>query len=139
MGRSVLCDQERWIELAEAGQYRADLLARRLGLSPRQLRRLLRKLFNQSAQRWLNRLRLIRAESLLREHSAASVATLLGYKRASHFSREFKRFHGHSPRATRAAARLDTVDSGKPSHKPIHSKTARDKMCPPEISFVRNR
>jgi AraC-like DNA-binding protein len=91
-------DIEHWLKWAQESGYDAELLAKRVGVSRWQLQRYTRATFGNSPQRWLNERRLIAAVSLLKElRSVKIVAAELGFKQVSHFSREFKRFHGASP------------------------------------------
>ena len=88
-------DIEHWLKWAQESGYDAELLAKRVGVSRWQLQRYTRATFGNSPQRWLNERRLIAAVSLLKElRSVKIVAAELGFKQVSHFSREFKRFHG---------------------------------------------
>ena len=51
---------------------------------------------------WMNRLRQVRGLALLNQGmSVKETAYELGYRQTSHFSREFKRFHGVPPSSFR--------------------------------------
>jgi AraC-like DNA-binding protein len=90
---------EQWHKLAGEAAYNANVLARKLAVSPRQLRRYTRDCFGRSPQDWLDEQRLIRAGQLLKKvRIVKTVAYGLGFKQVSHFSREFKFQYGISPR-----------------------------------------
>jgi AraC-like DNA-binding protein len=85
--------------MAQQSAYSASLLSRTIKISGRQLQRYTQEIFKQSPQAWLNGERLaLAATLLLKERSAKIVAFQLGFKQASHFSREFKHYHGISPK-----------------------------------------
>jgi AraC-like DNA-binding protein len=87
-----------WEELAEAANYRAKYLAACRGISLRKLERDFLAQTGKSPQQWLNDLRLRKAPGLIAHGlSMKEVAFRLGFKQLSHFSREFKRFHGVPP------------------------------------------
>lgn len=86
------------LAMARQSGYRARALSQALKISPRQLRRYTRDYFGCSPQAWLDQQRLHLAGDLLKEHRCIkSVAFQLGFKRASHFSREFKSHYGVCP------------------------------------------
>jgi AraC-like DNA-binding protein len=90
----------RWQELAEKSSYSAKHLCQELNISRRQLERYTHEVFGMGPQRWLHNQRLIAASELLkRENSVKCVSFLLGFRWPSHFSREFKLYHGRSPKA----------------------------------------
>jgi AraC-like DNA-binding protein len=98
MERVNIRDREQWAVWAEQAKYRSARLAQLLGVSGRQLHRYTRKLFGCSPQAWLNERRLALAPGLLRHYrSVKMVSYELGFKRVSHFSREFKLRHGMAP------------------------------------------
>jgi AraC-like DNA-binding protein len=95
---SRLDEVRNWEQLAETSHYSANLLAKRCKISTRQLERHFLHTKNQSPHQWLNELRQKQALKLTGGSCLAKeVAERLGYKQASHFSREFKRFHGFPP------------------------------------------
>jgi AraC-like DNA-binding protein len=99
MARVNISDVIRWRELAGQSGFNASVLAQLLNISTRQLRRYTLRLFGQSAQRWLDTQRLERAAMLVKQIRIIKVvAHDLQYKQVSHFSREFKIYHGLSPR-----------------------------------------
>ena len=73
-------------------------LARDRGVSLRTLQRFFRKHYDMTISEWLRSLRLREAYSRLGAATCVKeVAYDLGYKRASHFSRDFKDFYGIRP------------------------------------------
>ncbi len=81
---------------------RADL-ARRAGLSTRQLERLFRKYLSRSPARYYLELRLHKARLLLLQTnmSVIDVALACGFVSASHFSKCYRDFFGRTPRKER--------------------------------------
>ncbi len=93
-------DNCQWPTLARSSQFLARNLARLCQISPRHLRRCFRERFGCSTQAWLDEQRMLAAGPLLREKQCVKiVAYELGFKQVSHFSREFKKFHGLTPTA----------------------------------------
>jgi len=74
-------------------------LARELGISPRHLTGLSRRLFGESPARLLLRLKLRRAEEMLRygDRRVKEVSEALGFANPFHFSRVFRRHLGRAP------------------------------------------
>ena len=68
-------------------------------ITPEYFRTLFRQEFGSSPLKYINHLRLTRAEDLLRTglYTVAQVATLSGFGDLSRFSREFKKHSGLSP------------------------------------------
>lgn len=80
-------------------------LARRAGLSVRQLERLFRRYLNRSPKRYHLELRLNRARSLLlqTDKSVLEVALACGFASPSHFSKCYRSFFDQTPYRERAA------------------------------------
>ncbi|MCU0785603.1 MAG: helix-turn-helix transcriptional regulator [Verrucomicrobia bacterium] len=89
---------ENWGARARDAEFSAHKLAKRCGVSLRSLERFFKETKAMTPQQWLHYQRLLQATSVLVESdSIKQAADLLGYKRASHFSREFKKHFGGSP------------------------------------------
>ena len=116
-----------WEELAERADYNAKNLAGACGVSLRQLERFFPQAMGLPPQRWLNALRQQKAFALLVSgQSVKEVSICLGYKQSSHFSRQFKQFHGVPPSKILARIFLPC----RPEIKPV---AARQEMSPVDI------
>jgi AraC-like DNA-binding protein len=84
-------------------------LARRVNLSPWHFTRLFKAETLTSPKRYIQDFKLRLAEQLLRESflTVKEVAAIAGFGDRSHFSREFKKFHGQAPSAS--SARMSTL------------------------------
>jgi AraC-like DNA-binding protein len=90
---------KNWDQRAHAAGYSASKMARELGVTVRSLQTFFQARFRLPPREWLFRSRMRAAVRLLRSgNSVKAVASELGYKQASHFSREFKRFFAVGPR-----------------------------------------
>ena len=89
-----------WRANAKQANYCSNSLAQRCEVSRRQLERYFKTQFKQSPRAWLRRLRMEEARRLLSEGlSSKAAAYELGFKRPSHFSREFRHQVGVCPTA----------------------------------------
>jgi transcriptional regulator GlxA family with amidase domain len=89
---------QNWKELAQHANWSATALAEKCGVSLRTLERHFLKAMGKRPQTWLCEQRQSRAVELLQDGcNVKKTATLLGYKYATHFSREFKKHWGHAP------------------------------------------
>lgn len=89
---------DNWESQAAECCFNASNLAARCDVSLRHLQRHFQQQYGLKLQKWLNELRLSKAYELLREANSVKEVTFeLGYKQVSHFSREFKRYHGIPP------------------------------------------
>jgi AraC-like DNA-binding protein len=69
------------------------------GVSMRTLQRFFRSRYNKTVSDWLRELRLTEALQMIKcSDSVKKVAFDLGYKQPSHFTRDFKKKFGVSPR-----------------------------------------
>ena len=90
--------QQTWESIALQVRFNPAALARDRGVSLRTLQRFFRKHYDMTISEWLRSLRLREAYSRLGAATCVKeVAYDLGYKRASHFSRDFKDFYGIRP------------------------------------------
>ena len=82
-------------------------IARRVGLSSRQLERLFRRHLARGPSRYYRELRLNHARLMLMQggHSVLGVALATGFGSASHFSRRYREYFSRSPREERSAGR----------------------------------
>lgn len=86
-----------------------DEIARRVGLSRRQLERLFRRYLSTSPARYYLKLRLNRARTLLTQTTmpVTEVAFASGFTSASHFSKCYRDMFGRTPRAERRGMDID--------------------------------
>jgi transcriptional regulator GlxA family with amidase domain len=118
-------------------------LAGRANLSPSRFRQLFLAQTGSAPGRYLQRLRLRRARLLIERTflSVKEVMALVGYNDPSHFSRDFRRYHGLPPSALRDTGAATPLPPGEgrpwtpdetaqlskpPRHKRIRQGRARD-------------
>jgi len=88
----------QYLKIARCSDFNVRKMSRLLRISQRQLQREIRQLFGLRPLHWLKKLRLTAAGVLLKKRrSIKMVSEYLGFKQLSHFSREFKLFHGLTP------------------------------------------
>jgi AraC-like DNA-binding protein len=110
-GRTAAPDQHRTdrlaghLRLSLTRRWTVPLLAAEAGLSPAQLHRLFRAETGLSPMEWLRRERITAAKALLLDPdlTVQAVAEAVGYPDPFHFSRDFRRLAGRSPRGFRAS------------------------------------
>jgi AraC family L-rhamnose operon regulatory protein RhaS len=92
-----------WLEEHFAEDICWEMLASHFSLSLRTLHRQLKQRTGQTPQRYLNRLRLIKARHLLRhsDESVTDIAYRCGFGDSNHFSTLFRREFSWSPRDIR--------------------------------------
>ena len=89
---------KNWAELAHTASYCGTTLAKKVGVSLRQLERFILEAKGKCPRQWLLGLRIERALELIREGSTVKeAADKLGYKQRSHFSSDFKKHYGFAP------------------------------------------
>ena len=87
-----------WTDLAKRAEFDCQRLACLCDVSLRQLERYSKLRFARCPQSWLNDLRLIEAQRLLKSGlTIKEAAYALGFKQASHFCRKFKSYTGVTP------------------------------------------
>lgn len=88
-------------------QFSIGAFSKHVNLSPDRLRQLFKKETGQSPTQYLRRLRLQRAEKLLRTTflSIKQVTFLCGMQDVSHFVRDFKKQYSRTPSEYRSEAR----------------------------------
>jgi AraC-like DNA-binding protein len=131
--RSASWSLERLCTLAAQCNYSTRGLAKRLGISVRQLQRTFQARLQCSPRDWLREVRLQRARDMLQAAaSVKQVAYALGFRQQSQFCRDFKLRFGFSPsKALPAGNGLRTLlkaakrtgiceDSGAPPLRPVN-------------------
>ena len=90
-------------EMPYDSHYGVDDIAAELGISPSHCYRVFRQVFGLSPRVYLSEQMLHEAKVLLDDHSltVSQISGLLGYRDIAHFSRQFKRWSGQSPREYR--------------------------------------
>jgi AraC-like DNA-binding protein len=86
-----------WPELAREVKWSASMLAKKCGVSVRTLERYFLKEFDKCPRIWLAEQRQLQAVELFQTGATAKeIAAYLGYKHATHFSRNFRqKNNGH--------------------------------------------
>jgi AraC-like DNA-binding protein len=88
----------RYLAITRRSDFKVRKMSRLLGLSQRQLQRDTLRHFGLMPLHWVKEQRLTAARELLKKlRSIKTVSDQLGFKQLSHFSREFKLFHGLTP------------------------------------------
>jgi AraC-like DNA-binding protein len=99
-----------WTELAPKANWSVKNLAKLCGISERTLEQYFLKNMGKSPKEWLVEQRCSWAITFLRDGSSVKeTAAHLGYKYANHFSREFKRHYGFTPRQINLFSYKDSV------------------------------
>jgi AraC-like DNA-binding protein len=119
-----------------AGKVSVAGLAREVNLSPSRFSHLFQEQIGISPARYLHALRMVRARILIERTflSIKEVMAHVGCNDPSHFSRDFRHFHGASPRQWRAAAAKhplsdgasDAIDSATVSHIAGSAKASKN-------------
>ena len=106
-------------------------LAAEAGLSTSRFAHLFRQETGVAPGRYLHRVRMERARVLLERTflSVREVMVRVGFRDPSHFSRDFRRFHGIAPSAVRGVvARPGPVPDGLPDHLVAADRPLRNKV-----------
>lgn len=91
-----------WVRLAPKAKYDPKRLAKRVGISLRQLQRYFQEDFGRTPSDWLREKRAVDARILLKEKlSLKRVSHNLGYQHQSQFTRDFKASYGMTPKEFR--------------------------------------
>lgn len=117
----TLIDAVGLMETHTESPLRLPVLARRVGVSQRQLERLFEKWLEVAPAQYYVRVRLDRARSLLR-HSSMPIfdaAVACGFTSASHFSRAYRSHFGRSPTSDRL--RTSKTEQDKQAHSSLDS------------------
>lgn len=95
--------QQFKLEMPDDSHYGIDDIASELGISASHCYRVFRQVFGLSPRAFLSEQMLHEAKVLLDDHSlsVSQISGLLGYRDIAHFSRQFKRWSGQSPREYR--------------------------------------
>jgi AraC family transcriptional regulator of arabinose operon len=103
-------------------------LAAGVNLSPSRLRHLFIKQTGHSPLQYLRRLRLRRARLVIERTflSVKEAMALVGYNDPSHFSRDFKDFHGVLPSSLRGSDVATPLQSKSPRHRRFRQSRNRD-------------
>jgi AraC-like DNA-binding protein len=101
-------------EMAVEEGFDEHKLADRLNVSLRHFRRVVHDTLGTPPKKWLRELRMSLAKPLLlREGSVKVVSAKLGYKRSSHFSRDFKCCFRISPKEFYRSFRHPDTENGE--------------------------
>ena len=110
------------------------VLAAGSGLSPSRFAHLFRREVGTSPARYLHVLRMLRARALLESTflTVKEVMVQVGCSDPSHFSRDFRRFHGIAPRECRSLTARAAVDEER------HAASAEASAAVTEIAALAN-
>ena len=107
-GSELAFKPDTWEGLAQTAVFDCQALARLCLVSTRTLNRFFRRNRGQTAQDWMNELRLSSAwHRLGSAESVKEVAIDLGFGHASNFTRSFRTRFGMTPHARLTAARIE--------------------------------
>lgn len=99
-----------WLSLAKQANWSVTRLAKQCGVSVRALERHFGEVFKRPPKAWISEQRQQCAFQLLQDrNSVKEVAIILGYQHGHHFSREFKKYWGYSPAASRTTMKKPGV------------------------------
>lgn len=99
MGAKALFKWSHLEQMAVKANYDAKTLAAFCNISTRQLERMFRSRLGCSPQRWLNELKILKAQELLLGGCSVKEASNdLGYRHASYFCHQFKLICGVTPK-----------------------------------------
>jgi len=108
-----------WMETNYASEITIPGLARMAALSERQFLRLFRKVFGHPPLEHLLAIRVNAAAQLLKNGASVSEAAFAcGFTDASYFAKQFRRFHGVSPKAAASKGQLRSVASRRDDTRP---------------------
>jgi AraC-like DNA-binding protein len=99
------------LDHARKAGYRADVLAERLGETPRSMRSLFRRYFGIPLKVWLGQVRAVEVRHRLRgSESFKEIAHSVGFCHPKELSREVARHYGMTPRELRRRERARSHD-----------------------------
>lgn len=129
IGHPKLVEVVAQMEASQEEPLAHEELARRVGLSRRQLERLFRRFLKTTPGHYYLKLRLTRARLLLTQTTMAviDVALACGFVSASHFSKCYRDFHGRTPREERRQLEAAMVGESSPGQLRLEMPGARDR------------
>lgn len=135
---SIVADTARHLNaMARDSAFEMGFLLRKLGITQRQLERIIKKNFGCTAEHWLLEERLKASPALLlRQSSVKRVAGDLGFKQASHFSRAFKGHFGVSPKEYRKKVLREPLWPRCPNNLPRVAAGDRRESCKAPVRIL---
>jgi transcriptional regulator GlxA family with amidase domain len=127
IGHPKLVEVVAQMEASQEEPLAHEELARRVGLSRRQLERLFRRFLKTTPGHYYLKLRLTRARLLLTQTTMAviDVALACGFVSASHFSKCYRDFHGRTPREERRQLEAAMAGQASPGRLKLEMPAAR--------------
>lgn len=96
------------VEHARSAGYRAGVVAERVGLAPRELRRVFSASMGLSLKEWLTGIRSVEVKRrLLGDEAISEIARSVGFSHPKELARAFREAHGMTPSEFRKLQRRD--------------------------------